>query len=169
MEPFHEYIAEYRELLKNGAVKNAYRGLMEYIMDLRTYFKKKYPDYFVSGSIYQGYMDMTFFSFFPESIKQHSLKIAIVFLHEAFRFEAWLVGFNKQIQAKYWRLLKDSGWNKYHLVPAPQGTDSILECILAEDPDFSDLPALTKQIEHISLEFIQDVDGYLSTLKKTGL
>lgn len=164
MEPFHGYIAEYKELLKNGAAKKGYRGLMEYIMDMRTYFKNKYPDYFVSGSIYQGYMDMTFFSFFPVSIKQRSLKVAIVFLHDAFRFEAWLVAINKQIQAKYWRLLKDSGWNKYHLVPAPQGTDSIVECILALDPDFSNLPLLTKQIEHTTLEFIRDVDGYLSTL-----
>ena len=38
-------------------------------MELRTQLKNKYPDYFVSGSIYYGYMDMTYFSFFPESLK----------------------------------------------------------------------------------------------------
>ena len=54
MESFHEYIIEYKEQLEKGAIKKAYRGLMEYIMDLRTHLKNKYPDYFVSGSIYYG-------------------------------------------------------------------------------------------------------------------
>ena len=108
----------------------AYKGLMEYIMDLRTHFKNRYPDYVVSGSIYYGYMDMTYFSFYPESLKKQNLKIAIVFLHEPFRFEVWLAGFNKQIQSKYWKLIKESGWNKYHLVSTTIGADSILEHIL---------------------------------------
>lgn len=49
-------------------------------MDLKTYFKK-YPDYFVSGLNY-GYMDMTYFSFLPGSLKNRKLKVAIVFIHE---------------------------------------------------------------------------------------
>ena len=69
MKPFHEYMNEYKKQLKKGDIKEAYKGLMEYIMDLRVFFKKKYPDYFVSGSIYYGYMDMTYFSFIPESLK----------------------------------------------------------------------------------------------------
>ena len=51
MESFHEYINEYRKQLEKGTIKVAYKGLMEYIMNLRTHFKNKYPDYFVSGSI----------------------------------------------------------------------------------------------------------------------
>ncbi len=103
---------------------------MEYIMDLRTYLKTKYPDYFVSGSIYYGYMDMTYFSFFPESLKQRNLKIAIVFIHETCRFEIWLAGYNKQVQAKYWKLFKESGWNKYQIVPTTKVLILILEHIL---------------------------------------
>ncbi len=104
MKLFHEYIHEYRKQLEKGAIQKAYKGLMEYIMDLRTHFKNTYPDYVVSGSIYYGYMDMTYFSFFPPSFKQRQLKIAIVFLHETFRFEVWLAGYNKQVQSKYWKL-----------------------------------------------------------------
>ena len=62
MKTFHEYMNEYKKQLKKGYIQEAYKGLMEYIMELRTQFKKKYPDYFVSGSIYYGYMDMTYFS-----------------------------------------------------------------------------------------------------------
>jgi Family of unknown function (DUF7000) len=97
MESLQENINEYRRQLEKGAIQKAYRGVMEYIMDLRTNLKNKYPDYFVSGSIYYGYMDMTYFSFFPKSLKDRNLKIAIVFLHEPFRFEAWLAGVNKQV------------------------------------------------------------------------
>ena len=162
MGSFHESMKEYRKQLEKGAIQAAYKGLMEYIMDLRTHFKNKYPDYVVSGSIYYGYMDMTYFSFFPKSFKHRNLKIAIVFLHDAFRFEVWLAGFNKQIQTKYWKLFKEGDWNKYHLVPTTKGADSILEHILVGDPDFSDLELLTTQIEAATLKFIEDVESFLS-------
>ena len=165
MESFHEYIIEYREQLEKGGIKKAYRGLMEYIMDLRTHLKNKYPDYFVSGSIYYGYMDMTYFSFFPKSLKVRNLKIAIVFIHDTFRFEVWLAGYNKQVQSKYWKTFKESNWNKYHIVSTTKGADSILEHIVAGNPDFRDLDKLTKQIERETMEFIKDVESFLSKYK----
>ena len=162
MESFHEYIDEYRKQLGMGKIQEAYRGLMEYVMALRTYFKNKYPDYVVSGSIYYGYMDMTYFSFFPKSLKNRNLKIAIVFVHDAFRFEVWLAGFNKQVQAKYWKLFKESNWDKYRIVSSTEGVDSIVEHILVDNPDFKDLDALTKQVERETLKFIKDVESFLS-------
>ena len=162
MESFHEYIDEYRKQLEKGAIKEAYKGLMEYIMGLRTHFKNKYPDHFVSGSIYHGYMDMTYFSFIPKSIKHRKLRTAIVFNHDTFKFEVWLVGYNKQVQSKYWKFFKESGWNKYHIVSTTKGVDSIIEYILVDNPDFSDLDTLTKQIERATLKFIKDVESFLS-------
>jgi hypothetical protein len=162
MESFHEYMDEYKKQLKKGAIKKAYKGLMEYIMDLRTYFNKQYPDYFVSGSIYYGYMDMTYFSFFPESFKQRKLKVAIVFIHDTFRFEVWLAGYNKQVQSRYWKLFKESNWNKYRVVSTTKGVDSILEHVLVDNPDFSDLDSLTKQIENATLKFIKDIESFIA-------
>ena len=163
MDSFHEYMNEYRNQLEKGAIQKAYLGLMEYIMGLRSQFKNKYPDYFVSGSIYYGYMDMTYFSFTPNSLKDRKLKIAIVFLHEEFRFEVWLGGYNKKVQEKYWKLIKESDWNKYQIVPTTKGVDSIVEYILVDHPDFSDLDTLTGQIEKGTLKFVQDVESFLST------
>ena len=162
MGPFHEYINEYKKQLEKGDIKEAYKGLMEYIMDFRVHFKKKYPDYFVSGSIYYGYMDMTYFSFIPESLKRRNLKIAIVFIHDTFRFEVWLAGYNKKVQTKYWKMFKESNWNKYHIVSTIKGVDSIIEYILVDNPDFSNLDTLTKQIETGTLKFIKDVENFLS-------
>ena len=162
MTTFQKNMIEYKKQLQKGAIQAAYKGLMEYILGLKSYFKNKYPDYFVSGSIYFGYMDMTYFSFIPESLKQKKLKIAIVFNYEAFRFEIWLGGYNKQIQKKYYKILKDSGWNKYKIVPPGKGIDSILEYIVADNPDFSNLDALTQKIENGTLTFIKDVENFLA-------
>ena len=164
MGSFHESMNEYKKQLEKGAIQKAYQGLMEYIMDLRTHFQTKYPDYFVSGSIYYGYMDMTYFSFIPPSLKERKLKPAIVFVHGTFRFEVWLAASNKKVQSKYWELIKDSGWDVYRLVPTIKGYDSIIEDVLVEEPDFSDLDTLTEQIERGTLDFIKDVERFLSEL-----
>jgi hypothetical protein len=162
MESLPESMKEYRTQLEKGVIQKAYRGLMQYIMDLRTHFANKYPDYIVSG-IYYGYMDMTYFAFFPESLKHRKLKIAVVFIHQAFRFEVWLAGYNKQVQSKYWKLLKESGWDKYHIVPNTIGVDAIIEHTLVDNPDFGSPDSLTEQIERSTLAFIADVESFLST------
>jgi hypothetical protein len=162
MESFHDYMNEYRQQMEKGVINKAYKGLMEYILNLRTYFNNKYPDHFVSGSIYFGYMDMTYFSFYPKSLGDKQLKIAIVFIHGSMRFEAWLAGYNKQVQSKYWKMFKESNWNKYHLVSTTKGADSILEHILVDNPDFRDLDKLTKHIERETMKFIKDVESFLS-------
>jgi hypothetical protein len=153
---------EYKKQMKKGCIPAAYKGLMEYIMSLRTHFKNKYPEYFVSGDVYHGYMDMTYFSFIPQSLKSKKLRVAIVFIHDKMRFEVWLGGYNKQIQKKYWSLFKESGWDKYRLPSTLKGVDSIIEYDVADNPDFSDLNALTKQIEKETLKFINDVETFLS-------
>jgi hypothetical protein len=162
MKPFHEYMGEYRKQMRKGDIAEAYTGLMEYIMGLRTHFQNKYPDYFVSGRIYYGYMDMTYFSFFPKSLKDRKLKIGIVFIHDTCRFEVWLFGYNKQVQAKYWKLFKESDWNTYRIPSTIKGMDSIIEYIVVDNPDFSDLDTLTKQIEKGTLQFIKDVENFVS-------
>jgi hypothetical protein len=162
MESLSESINEYSKQLKKGVIQKAYKGLIEYILDLRTYLKNKYPDYFISGNIYYGYMDMTYFSFFPESFKRRNLKVAIVFNYDKFRFEVWLAGFNKQVQQKYWELFKESNWDKYHIVSSIKGVDFIIDHTLADNPDFTDLDALTKQIETSASMFINDIEDFLS-------
>ena len=161
MESMPEYIKEYKKQLGKGVIQRAYQGLMKYIMDLRTHFSKNFPD-FAPGNIYHGYMDMTYFPISPKSLKSRKLKIAVVFNYDQFRFEVWLAGYNKQIQQKYWELFKESDWNKYRIPSATKGIDSIVEYTLADNPDFDDLDGLTKQIEKGTLNFISDIEDFLS-------
>jgi len=51
------------------------------------------------------------------------------------------------------------------IIPHPstiKGIDSIIEYILVDNPDFSDLDALTNQIENDTLKFIDDVENFIS-------
>ena len=162
MGSFQASMHEYKQQLEKGHIQKAYRGLMDYFGELRSHLKNKYPQYSVSSAVYYGFMDMTYFSFTPLSIKRRNLKIPVVFVHEAFRFEVWLAGVNRDVQAKYWKLIKENDWNKYHISSNPRGVDYIVDHILIDDPDFSDLDTLTKQIERGTLEFISDVEGFLS-------
>lgn len=164
MNNFHESMMDYRSQLAKGNIQQAYRGLMEYLAGLRTHFQKRFPDYEVPRNMYTGYMDMTYFALIPEFFKQRKLKIAIVFLHEEFRFEVWLSGVNRQVQAQFWQQLKDINLEQYHLVADPVKADAIIEHVLAADPDFSDLASLTETIEKGTTRFFKDMKGFLSEL-----
>ena len=163
MDSLNEYVNEYRHELEKGVIQKAYRGLMEYVMDLRMHFSKKFPD-FEPGSIYHGYMDMTYFPIFPGSLKSRKLKIAVVLIHSEIRFEVWLVGYNKRVQTEYWKLFKEGDWNGYRIPSTLKGVDSIVEYTLIENPDFNDRDELTKQIETKTLSFIGDIEAFLSKL-----
>jgi hypothetical protein len=66
-------------------------------------------------------------------------------------------------------MFRGRSWDKYQVVSTTKGFDSIIEHILIEDPDFSDVDALTKQIEAKTIKFIEDVADYnLDNLSKGG-
>lgn len=150
----------YRDELQKGDLQEAYRSLMEYMLSLKSGLKKSHPEYGVSSTFYFGYMDMTYFALAPEDLNHLGLKIALVFLHKEFRFELWLSAANKDIQKKYWSLIKERGWNAYRLVPDLKNSDSILEYIAAYEPDFNDPQALSNQIETRLSKFIGDIQAF---------
>jgi hypothetical protein len=163
VDAFHESMMEYKNQPGKGVIIEAYRGLMDYFNGLRGYFQKKYSELSVSGSVYYGFMDMTYFTVIPESFKRRKLKVAIVFLHEAFRFEVWLSGANKSVQAEYWNLVRERRWNQYHIPSTTKGADSIIEYIVVDKPDFRDLDTLTAEIERGPLKVIDDVENFLAS------
>ena len=158
MANFQECVVEYKKQLAKGEIQKAYKGILEYLMALRTLFEKQHPDWLVPGGLYTGYMDMSYFSIIPPSLKERKLKIALVFIHEACRFEVWLAGVNKSVQADYWNKIKQSGWNKYQTVASLLGADAIIEHILVESPDFDDLEGLTNQLQNGTKRFIETIE-----------
>jgi len=83
-------------------------------------------------------------------------------LHEQGRFEAWLGGSNKKIQAEYIELLGGKNIGKYKLSKVLPGVDSIIESILVEQADFVQLEELKMEIEKKILEFINDITAMLN-------
>ena len=70
---------------------------------------------------------------------------------------------NNSRQERLKRPIKESDWNQYRIVSTTQGVDAIIEHTLVNNPDFSDLATLTKQIEKETLKFIEDVESFLLT------
>ena len=161
MHSIQEDIEDLKRQLEKGSIQKAYRALLSYMMELRTRFVNKYGDPAVSG-LYQGCMDMTYFALYPPSLKRLDLKVAIVFNYDAFKFEAWLAARNRKVQRQYWELFKDSHWAEYRVVAPAGGIDSIIECDLARDFDFSNPDALTARIENGISAFINDIESFLS-------
>ena len=161
MESLNKSIYEYGKLVEKGDIRKAYQGLIDFLKGLRIYFKDNYPDYSVSGDIYQGYMDMSFFSLSSKVLKDKNLKVAIVFIHEKIEFEVWLTGRNIEIKTKYREFLRECDLSKYPISTDEKGVSSIIEYLLVENPDFDNQFELTKLIEVGVKNFIKDIENLL--------
>ena len=156
MDSINGYVKEYIAQLREGHIQKAYKGIMAFMSEMRTYLENTYPNCAV-GALYFGYMDMTYFAFTPSLLKNMKLKIAIVFLHEECRFELWLAANNRKIQADYIELLRRKNIGKYTLSQVAPGVDSIITLPITEQPDFDNPGKLKKQLEEKALEFANDV------------
>lgn len=156
MTSLNQSIQEYNHQLKQGDIQKAYKGIMTFMTGLSSYLQGKYPDH-TAGALYFGYMDMTYFPFTPEELKRRRLKIAIVYLHEQNRFEAWLSGSNKAVQGEYIQLLSRKPSNQYTLSKVLPGVDSIIESLIVEHPDFDHQEDLKREIEQAVAAFTKDI------------
>lgn len=155
-----KYIKEYKDQLKKGDIQKAYRAIMDFMSALKIYLGSQNLEFF-AGSIYFGYMDMTYFAFTPPELKARQLKVALVYLHEAGRFDVWLAAGNKRIKDEYIRCLEGRDIGKHRLSLAKPGIDSIIESTLITDPDFDEPKVLMEQIEIKVMSFIEDIHKVL--------
>jgi hypothetical protein len=164
MSTLQENMLEYHSQLEKGKIQLAYKGLMEYLSALRSDFAREYPQFELPGALYFGYMDMSYFAIVPPSLKPHKLKIAVVFLHQEFRFEVWLSGVNRQVQTECWQRIKENGWNRYPLVAKIQGSDAIIEHKLIESPNFDKPELLTASLVAATSQFIAEIEDLILKL-----
>lgn len=164
MDTLNKQIAQYRQQLQNGNLKAAYQGIMKYFDSLRLHLKSKHPDYFISD-VHYGLMDYTYLYFFPKSLQRQKLKVVLLFSHDTFKLEILLAGYNRTAQAKYWKLFKQNGLNKYNLSNTATEPDRFLDYTITQNPDFSNPNALTEQIESATMNFIQETEAFLAKNK----
>ena len=147
------FVSAYKESLKNGDIQVAYAELVKYVQKLKTTFSKDLGDTYSVGNVFQGYMDYTYFYLSNDFLKDKKLKLGLVFNHNHVRFEAWLLGQTKDIQEKYWELLKNTKWINGSEMPQY----SIFEVILVDNPDFDDLDTLTENIKNKLVSVAEDI------------
>lgn len=135
-------VSIYRELLKAGDIQIAYAGLVKYVQKLRTVFSKEFGNEYSVGNILQGYMDYTYFYLANDPLTRKKLKFGLVLNHTEANFELWLLGQTKDVQEKYWRILKNTKWVKTSDMPRY----SVFELTLLKNPDFEDLDKLTDEL-----------------------
>ena len=161
MENLNKYVAVYKEQLEKGDILIAYKELVKFVMKLRTEFIKTLSDQYSFAGILHGYLDFTYFYYSNDFLKSKKLKFGLVLNHVEMRFEIWLLGNTIPTQKKYWKLLKNTKWNK-DKTEMPKY--SILETTLVENPDFNNLDKLTEQIETKIIKASDEILDYLKTL-----
>ena len=158
MKDFNEYVDIYKEQLKKGDIQKAYVGLVKYVTRLATTLSNNLSESYSFGTLFQGYMDYTYFYYTNDFLKKRKLKMGLILNHTKMQFEIWLLGQTIPIQEKFWQYFKTTTWNK-NRPTRPQY--SILEAVVMEKPNFNDLEKLSKQIEEklvlISDEIIEDI------------
>jgi hypothetical protein len=161
MKTLNQLVKEYTNLLQQGELPKAYKGIIDFINKLRTDFIKRFPDYEI-GNLYQGYMDMTYFSLNSKELKEKGLKIAIVYLHEKGAFEVWLCSRNRNNALKYKTFLNDIIEKNSSFFHDDDNQDAILECTLILNPDFDYQKMLVNIIEQGVARFLSLINGILS-------
>ena len=159
MKTLNQLIHEYTSQLQHGEIQAAYQGILDFIGKLRAAFIKKYPHNDIGG-VYQGYMDMTYFSFVPEPLKTKGLKIAVVYLHEKGDFEVWLSARNRGI-AKEFEFLRSSISDDITVFHDDANPDAIIEYTLTATPNFEDQDLLMEIIDRGVQQFITAVSRHL--------
>lgn len=160
MKTLNKLIEEYTNHLQQGEIQIAYKRIMDFLGRLRAKFIKKYPHYDVS-SIYQGYLDMSYFSLSTKTLKDKGLKIAIVYLHEKGSFEVWLCARNRDISKQYESVFCGKSFDGITLFHDDNNQDAIIECTLISSPSFEDQVILADIIKQGVEAFITAISNLL--------
>lgn len=160
MKTLSQLISDYTVCLQQNDLQLAYKGILEFMSKLRADFIKRYPQY-DAGSMYPGYLDMSYFSLSTQSLKDKGLKLAVVYLHQSGHFEVWLSAKNRAILKTYapavGRILAEAP----ALFHDAGNQDAVVEATLASAPDFDDPAALIDTIEQGVAMFVAAVTSRL--------
>jgi hypothetical protein len=166
MHTMDQMVNNYTSLLQTGELQSAYRGILEFMSKLRSDLGSRNPSLDMGGSLYQGYMDMSYFSLGTQALKKRDLKIAVVYLHEQKSFEAWLSARNRKIVGRYRAIFRDMILDDVDVFHDEENEDSVIECLLTSSPDFDNQSSLMDMIERETLKFVGAMQKVLEKIPK---
>ncbi|PHS62469.1 MAG: hypothetical protein COB09_14635 [Thalassobium sp.] len=135
-------ISAYKEVLASGEIQKTYQDLVGIFQSLRTEFSKRYQGEFTVANVLHGYLDFTYFYLQNDFLKKRQLKLAIVLNHRQAHFELWLLGQTKDVQIRYWEMLKGVKWVNPEIMPEY----SVFDLVLLAHPDFDDAKQLSESV-----------------------
>ncbi len=141
----NEQITEYSRLVRAGTIPAAWRGILGFMARLQRETGWLFPDH-RGGSLYQGMMDMSYFALTPPALAAERLKVAVVYRHGDNRFEVWLSGVNRSVQADWIAAFEAVNTAPWHRSSAAPGVDSILEQVVCGEPDFDRPEELIREL-----------------------
>lgn len=160
MKNLNQLISDYTHHMESGEIQKAYREILGFISRLRADLVKKFPDYEASG-VYQGYLDMSYFSLIDDLLKGKGLKIAIVYLHGKGCFEVWLSARNRNVARQYVTVFNADTLDGLAVFHDDQNLDAIIECTLTTTSNFEEQELLMATIERGVERFTQAVSKRL--------
>ncbi len=127
---------------------------------MRADFIRNYTKYDVGG-IYQGYMDMSYFSLSTNFLKDKGLKIAVVYQHDKGEFEVWLSARNREISKRIEPFVNNIILDDFTVFHDDNNLDAIIECTLTSSPNFDNQSELMREIEQGVERFVTSVQSVL--------
>lgn len=143
----------YRYLLATTDIQQAYQEFVDLFRFVRIELEKQLPQYNFSSHIVENRLDFAYFQLTDEALKNKGLKIQVVFVHKTYCFEVWVSRYNRQIQQKYYRILKDQTI-KYYLNSLPASIDYIFKSTLDGIEDIAVSQEVVVQVKHVVLEIV---------------
>lgn len=153
-------IEDYTRAVSAGGFPRAYRGILAALTAFQTAWKQSHPAD-AAGALYPGYLDMSFVSFAPESLRQKRLKISLVYLHAEGVFNLWLAAGNRAIQAETSAALRGKQIGPYELSVLKPGVDAIIALDLPKPYAFDDPQRLTQSLMRAAEAFAADMVALL--------
>lgn len=163
MSDFSEEVESYKEVLKAYNVQEIYKEIILYMRFLRQDFQKENESFRIGG-LYEGLMDMTYFSIATDMLLQKKLKLALVFVHGKGSLEMWISGQNREVMKKYRTYFSaDPGF----FLPAfheEENEDALLEFTLAEGKDLPEKEVAYQAVAPMVKSTLEQMEKQLKNL-----
>ncbi|MCI5774389.1 MAG: hypothetical protein MR210_07505 [Erysipelotrichaceae bacterium] len=98
-------ILQFKELLQTTTLQQGYQKLQTLLNQLKIDVAKKYPTFKVQNTVMENKMDYAYFQLQDQALKDHGLKLAIIFDYQRFSMKVWISGANRQVQTHYHQFL----------------------------------------------------------------
>lgn len=165
METINELMDDFKSLLARGRIQKAYRYIFDIFTDLSNALKNGTTGTIFTNALYHGYLDMTYLPVITSKLKEHGLKIAVVFNYASFQFEIWLSAVNRKKREEVLPLFSDKKLKKYKIVKIEENADAIIEHPVKGIDDFGKKDAVVSTIVKVTMAFIDDIEEFITDRK----